>query len=50
MLVQLEEELLDGVRMNQLAEHILYSKSGFTGVVDRMEEVVVRRVYPELDW
>src|SRR6266700_1734177 len=36
-LVQLEETP-GGLRMNELAERILYSKSGFTRVVDRMEE------------
>jgi DNA-binding MarR family transcriptional regulator len=36
--------------MNELAERILYSKSGFTRVVDRMEEAgLVRRIYPETD-
>ena len=36
--------------MNELAERILYSKSGFTRVVDRMEEAgLVRRVRPEND-
>jgi DNA-binding MarR family transcriptional regulator len=36
--------------MNELAERILYSKSGFTRVVDRMEESgLVRRVRPEND-
>jgi DNA-binding MarR family transcriptional regulator len=49
VLVQLEETA-DGLRMNELAEHILYSKSGFTRVVDRMEEAgLVRRVYLETD-
>jgi DNA-binding MarR family transcriptional regulator len=49
VLVQLEETA-DGLRMNELAEHILYSKSGFTRVVDRMEEAgLVRRIYPETD-
>jgi DNA-binding MarR family transcriptional regulator len=49
VLVQLEETP-DGVRMNELAERILYSKSGFTRVVDRMEEAgLVRRVRPEND-
>jgi len=44
------EETPDGVRMNELAERILYSKSGFTRVVDRMEEAgLVRRVRPEHD-
>src|SRR5437867_7980795 len=49
VLVQLEETP-DGLRMNELAERILYSKSGFTRVVDRMEEAgLVRRVRPEND-
>jgi DNA-binding MarR family transcriptional regulator len=44
------EETPDGLRMNELAERILYSKSGFTRVVDRMEEAgFVRRVRPEHD-
>jgi DNA-binding MarR family transcriptional regulator len=44
------EETPDGLRMNELAEQILYSKSGFTRVVDRMEEAgLVRRVRPEND-
>ena len=44
------EEARDGLRMNELAERILYSKSGFTRVVDRMEEAgLVRRVRPEND-
>src|SRR6266705_2815614 len=48
-LVQLEETP-DGLRMNKLAERILYSKSGFTRVVDRMEEAgLVQRVRPEHD-
>jgi DNA-binding MarR family transcriptional regulator len=47
-LVQLEET--DGLRMTELAERILYSKSGFTRIVDRMEEVgLLRRVRPEND-
>src|SRR5213076_3255628 len=49
VLVQLEETP-DGIAMNELAERILYSKSGFTRVVDRMEEAgLVRRVRPEHD-
>ena len=49
VLVQLEEAP-DGLPMNELAEWILYSKSGFTRVVDRMEEAgLVRRVRPERD-
>ena len=48
-LVQLEETP-DGLRMNELAERILYSKSGFTRVVDRMEAAgLLRRVVPEND-
>src|SRR5438046_10484009 len=44
------EETPDGLRMNELAERILYSKSGFTRVVDRLEEPgLVRRVRPESD-
>ena len=44
------EETPDGLRMNELAERILYSKSGFTRVVDRMEEAgLVRRVRPDHD-
>ena len=36
--------------MNELAERILYSKSGFTRVIDRMEDAgLVRRVRPEHD-
>ena len=46
-LVHLEEEP-EGLRMNELAERILYSKSGFTRVVDRMEEAdLVRRTRPD---
>jgi DNA-binding MarR family transcriptional regulator len=49
VLVKLEETP-DGLRMNELAERILYSKSGFTRVVDRMEEAgLVRRVRPAND-
>src|SRR5215203_6303256 len=49
VLVKLEETP-EGVRMNELADRILYSKSGFTRVVDRMEEArLVRRVRPEND-
>ena len=49
VLVQLEEAP-HGLPMNELAERILYSKSGFTRVVDRMEEAgLVRRVRPEHD-
>ena len=44
------EETPNGLRMNELAERILYSKSGFTRVVDRLEEAgLVRRVRPAND-
>src|SRR3954470_5165095 len=44
------EESPEGLRMNELAERILYSKSGFTRVVDRLEEAsLVRRVRPDND-
>jgi DNA-binding MarR family transcriptional regulator len=44
------EDAPDGLRMNELAERILYSKSGLTRVVDRMEQAdLVRRVRPEND-
>ena len=44
------EEAPEGIRMNELAERILYIKSGFTRVIDRMEEAgLVRRVRPEHD-
>jgi DNA-binding MarR family transcriptional regulator len=44
------EETPEGLRMNELAERILYSKSGLTNVVDRMEEAgLVRRIRPEND-
>ena len=49
VLVHLEESP-EGIRMNELAERILYSKSGFTRVIDRMEEAgLVRRVRPAND-
>jgi DNA-binding MarR family transcriptional regulator len=49
VLVHLEESP-HGIPMNELAERILYSKSGFTRVVDRMEEAgLVRRARPEND-
>jgi DNA-binding MarR family transcriptional regulator len=48
-LVHLEESP-EGIPMNELAERILYSKSGFTRVIDRMEEAgLVRRLRPEHD-
>jgi DNA-binding MarR family transcriptional regulator len=44
------EDIPDGLRMNELAERILYSKSGFTRVVDRMEEAgLLSRVRPDKD-
>ena len=49
VLVHLEESP-EGVPMNELANRILYSKSGFTRVIDRMEEAgLVRRARPEND-
>jgi DNA-binding MarR family transcriptional regulator len=49
LLVHLEDAPA-GLRMNELAERILYSKSGFTRVVDKMEAAgLVRRVRPEND-
>jgi DNA-binding MarR family transcriptional regulator len=49
VLVHLEESP-DGVPMNVLAERILYSKSGLTRVVDRMEGAsLIRRVRPKND-
>jgi DNA-binding MarR family transcriptional regulator len=49
VLVHLEESP-DGIAMTALADQILYSKSGFTRVVDRMEEAgLVSRVRPPTD-
>ena len=49
VLVQLDESP-EGIPMNALADRILYSKSGFTRVVDRMEEAgLVSRVRPQHD-
>ncbi len=49
VLVHLEESP-QGVPMNELADRVLYSKSGFTRVVDRMEEAkLVRRARLEND-
>ena len=49
VLIHLEESP-EGIPMNELAERILYSKSGLTRVVDRMEEAeLVSRVRPEHD-
>jgi DNA-binding MarR family transcriptional regulator len=48
VLIRLEEG--DGVRMNELADRILFSKSGLTRMVDRMEqEGLVRRERPPED-
>ena len=44
------EESPNGIQMTELADRILYSKSGFTRVIDRMEEAdLVRRVRPPND-
>jgi DNA-binding MarR family transcriptional regulator len=44
------EDAPGGVRMNEIAGRILYSKSGLTRVIDGMERVgLVRRVRPEDD-
>src|SRR4051794_3330112 len=44
------EEFPEGLRMNELAGRILYSKSGFTRVVDRLEEAgLVQRIRPDND-
>jgi DNA-binding MarR family transcriptional regulator len=44
------EEAEDGLRMNELAARILFSKSGLTRVVDRMEAAgLVRRERPADD-
>jgi DNA-binding MarR family transcriptional regulator len=49
VLVHLEDSP-HGIPMNELADRILYSKSGFTRVVDRMEEAkLVRRARPDND-
>ena len=49
VLVHLEDSP-HGIPMNELAERILYSKSGFTRVVDRMEGAkLVRRARPKDD-
>jgi DNA-binding MarR family transcriptional regulator len=49
VLVKLEETP-DGMPMNELAERILYSKSGLTRIVDRMEEAgLVQRHRPAND-
>jgi DNA-binding MarR family transcriptional regulator len=41
------EESPDGIQMTELADRILYSKSGFTRVIDRMEDAgLVQRVRP----
>ncbi|HET8979997.1 MAG TPA: MarR family transcriptional regulator [Solirubrobacteraceae bacterium] len=44
------EETPDGLRTSELAQKVLFSKSGFTRVVDKMEAAgLVRRVRPEND-
>ena len=44
------EDAPAGLRMNELARRALYSKSGFTRVVDKLEdEGLVRRVRPAHD-
>ena len=49
VLVQLEDSP-HGIAMTELAARILHSKSGFTRLVDRMEQAgLVRRVRPEHD-
>ena len=49
VLVHLEDDP-NGLRMNELAERILYSKSGLTRVVDRLErDGYVKRVRPVND-
>jgi DNA-binding MarR family transcriptional regulator len=49
VLVHLEESP-EGIPMTELADQILYSKSGFTRVIDRMEEAeLVQRVRPPND-
>ena len=49
VLVQLEDSP-HGIPMTELAARILHSKSGFTRLVDRMEQAgLVRRVRPEHD-
>jgi DNA-binding MarR family transcriptional regulator len=48
LLVRLEEN--DGLRMHEISERILFSKSGLTRMVDRMEEDgLVRRERPAND-
>jgi DNA-binding MarR family transcriptional regulator len=49
VLIHLEESP-DGIPMSELATRIVHSKSGFTRLVDRMEQAgLVRRVRPEHD-
>ena len=44
------EETPNGIPMTELADQILYSKSGFTRVIDRMEDAgLVQRVRPQHD-
>ncbi len=49
VLVHLEESP-EGIPMSELAGNILHSKSGFTRLIDKMEQAgLVRRVRPEHD-
>jgi DNA-binding MarR family transcriptional regulator len=49
VLIHLEESP-EGIPMSELAAQIVHSKSGFTRLVDRMEQAgLVRRVRPEHD-
>ena len=44
------EDAPEGLRMNVIADRVLYSKSGFTRIVDAMEKAgLIRRVIPEND-
>src|SRR3954447_13819753 len=44
------EDAPEGLRMSAIADRILYSKSGFTRIVDGMEKAgLIRRVVPEND-
>ena len=48
ILVHLDED--DGLKMSELAERIIFSRSGLTNVIDRMEsEGLVRRERPPQD-
>lgn len=49
VLIHLEDDP-GGVRMNELADRILHSKSGLTRIIDRLErQGYVKRVRPESD-